>query len=1043
MKKFLSLVLALVMTMSLVTVSAGAKDFTDDDKITYEEAVAVISEIGVVDGYADGKFNPTNTLTRQAAAKIICNLILGPTTAAELHADTAPYKDVPATSEFAGYIAYCAKEGIISGYADGTFKPGNTLTGYAFMKMLLGALGYDAEVEGYTGGNWSINVAKQAINVGLNKGLEGDFNGIKAVTREEACLYAFNTLQADMVEYDAKTNVTVGGAEVVIAGSDAKALTWKNSATRKTNIKDDDYVQFAEQYFTKLEKVADTDDFMRPAHTWTVDKKEIGTYVDSDKLVASYTTAITGREVYDLLKASVIRDNDLEVYVDGSEADGKKEVIEKTDLVRSNENDLGATGKGVLTEIYLDTDKDLLTFVSINTYLAQATADYSEKKETVTLKVFETNATGTSKTVDVADVPEIVDIEKDDFVLVQMSDKTTKNLEVVSVSDVEIMEDSTVTKFTKGTAPKAIDKLTTGGTQYDAAAKAFYDEETLDEYDESLLTDITYNVYLDQYGYVIGVDVFEGTKNYVFITGYDRNSSNISVKTADAAAIFPDGTMDVITVNVTDTNKNIKALNDTTPAGTQTFFKEWTSGNTDGNPVLNRWYTYTKSESGVYTLKPAVRSISTAVSADTTIDCTNVRLAGRGAVQNASKQYVNSSNVRVYGEDASIFITVDQDKVDTTHGQPAITDVTGVYTGVQDVDLIIDASAVNASDGSQNKWAIHTVYDSDNYIIASIVVGEAQGSVANYAYVLSESAKSEEKIGDTYYWEVEVVTGGEVKTVTVKSKYTSVLTGIVAQHDKVVELRYDGDYVVGYDAVMTNKPAKVYDNADFTTKAIKDESIYFVTLPAIVSGTNYTGELYLQGRTLYVTPGQDDYALTLIRDAKAVVIQKENDKKVKTEFASVAEAIDRLADADQGKDGLQYEGKIVAILNSDGVADWVLFVNDKGLETGSGKPTTNNDGIKAIELVKENGKLVVKYTDETATAAVGNTVTATFYEIVNGKSYVVSSKTENVAVGADHTVTGEDVPETGDYYVVVTVKDSAGKTVATATSDAVSLAVSK
>lgn len=35
MKKFLSLVLALVMTMSLVTVSAGTKDFTDDDKVNY------------------------------------------------------------------------------------------------------------------------------------------------------------------------------------------------------------------------------------------------------------------------------------------------------------------------------------------------------------------------------------------------------------------------------------------------------------------------------------------------------------------------------------------------------------------------------------------------------------------------------------------------------------------------------------------------------------------------------------------------------------------------------------------------------------------------------------------------------------------------------------------------------------------------------------------------------------------------------------------------------------------------------------------------
>ena len=44
MKKFLSLVLALAMAMSLVTISAGAKDFTDDSKITYKEAVDVVSD---------------------------------------------------------------------------------------------------------------------------------------------------------------------------------------------------------------------------------------------------------------------------------------------------------------------------------------------------------------------------------------------------------------------------------------------------------------------------------------------------------------------------------------------------------------------------------------------------------------------------------------------------------------------------------------------------------------------------------------------------------------------------------------------------------------------------------------------------------------------------------------------------------------------------------------------------------------------------------------------------------------------------------------
>ena len=92
------------MTMSLVTVSAGAKDFTDNSKINYKEAVDVMSAAKVIDGYAEGDFRPANTLTRGAAAKIICNLILGPTTAEALVADAAPYSDVPTTNTFAGTL---------------------------------------------------------------------------------------------------------------------------------------------------------------------------------------------------------------------------------------------------------------------------------------------------------------------------------------------------------------------------------------------------------------------------------------------------------------------------------------------------------------------------------------------------------------------------------------------------------------------------------------------------------------------------------------------------------------------------------------------------------------------------------------------------------------------------------------------------------------------------------------------------------------------------------------------------------------------------
>ena len=107
----------------------------------------------------------------------------------------------------------------MAGYADGTFRPSAQLTGFAFLKMLLTALGYDSAIEGFTGTNWTVNVASRAIEAGLTKGNE-NFVGTRAATREEACLYAVNALKATLVEYENKgTDVTVNGATVAIGAS--------------------------------------------------------------------------------------------------------------------------------------------------------------------------------------------------------------------------------------------------------------------------------------------------------------------------------------------------------------------------------------------------------------------------------------------------------------------------------------------------------------------------------------------------------------------------------------------------------------------------------------------------------------------------------------------------------------------------------------------------------------------------------------------------------------------------------------------------------
>lgn len=1061
MKKFLSLVLALVMTMSLVTISAGAKDFTDNDSITYDEAVAVVSEVGIVDGYADGKFNPTNTLTRQAAAKIICNLILGPTTAAELHADTAPYKDVPANGEFAGYIAYCAKRGIISGYADGTFRPGGTLTGYAFMKMLLGALGYDATLEGYVGANWSINVAKQALGIGLNKGLEGEFNGIKAVTREEACLYAFRTLQADLVEYGQRLTTNINGTEVTLSSGGAQTKKWglnQSQQTRVNNIREDDVIQFAEEYFRKLEKKPDTDDFERPAYTWIYDKNEIGTYVDWEIMVEEYTDEVTGRDLYDLLGLTTLRDNDFVYYVDGVEpvsgsilprhvaAGDGSDNIAKDDMNRSNQKGVGTTGRGVLTQVFVDKDKKLITMVSIDTWLSKATANYDEKKEFAPVNVY--TAYGSSSgalnwNIDVEDVPSVVDVEENDFLLVNISWKENTKGIVVKIGEPEVLEQSVVTKFSAnkghvGGANSHVTKLTTDGTEYKNAVKAFYDDQVLNQYDETLLTDKTYNIYLDPYGNFIGVDLFEGELNYVFITGFDRPTSNISISTANASAIFLDGTMDVIKVNVSATNKNIKKVNgwksgsyvSTDVENNGDYFIEWNNKDLpgeEGSYRYNRWFTYSVNEAGTYTLKPATRMnahkytggsqeiirTSTVYLDDNVMNTNNypygdsfntAQLAGSTFAPFTSK-YNRTSADRSYGNDDSVFITVDMDIVDTMNtAERAITEVNGVYTGVQNVEIEIDHDA-NAEEAE-----IYTVYNKDHYIIGAVTVGEGKGGNATVAYVLS-GAKSERKEGDTYYWEFDAVVEGVKQTLTAKSKYHDIFdvladesnswhediadgavnntpstltylgkSGDMNVRDGLVELRYDADkeYVVGIRSVEEKDIYNNYGSRSGSVKgmnslkqtvSLRDVKAYRIngigaytlkansTDPVNTWSTSYYADsapnkLYLQGRTLYVTAGQQDEGLALTSDAKAVVIQRENGDWETTEYTSVQSAITAIADwNDNTADGLDYMGEIVAAVNSAGAATWVVFTNYAELKTGTNRPIGGSGRLTLIDVV--------------------------------------------------------------------------------------------
>lgn len=476
MKKFLSLVLALVMTMSLVTVSAGAKDFTDDSKINYAEAVDVMSTLGVVGGYADGSFNPSATLTRGAAAKIICNVILGTTTANALVAKTAPYSDVPANHTFAGYIAYCQKEGIISGYADGTFKPANTLTGYAFMKMLLGALGLDAEVEGYTGPNWSISVAKRALSdtVDLADGLKGDFNGVKAVTREEACLYSFNMIKAGKFSYPTSSTIVVGNVTV------------------KNNAKAEQGDAYYTTVFTKLKKLENnvTDDFGRPATTWKYDGKEIGTYAKTAD--ATYTAKVKEKDLWKDLDITKGTTQAFSYFVDG---------VSKSDYILDKNDSTKLGGNGVVLEAFYDTDKDgdatTATIVEINTYFGEVDdVDKNDDKERIV-------------TVDGMDFV-TNEFAEDDKVLYTMNAGAADKADRIQTM---VLAEKKTGEYTKLSG----DDVTISGTKYTMNAEGKNTASVKDDVD----------FYLDANGYIIYMETSDEEANvdnlaYVVVAGNSR-----------------------------------------------------------------------------------------------------------------------------------------------------------------------------------------------------------------------------------------------------------------------------------------------------------------------------------------------------------------------------------------------------------------------------------------------------------------------------------------------------------------------------------------
>lgn len=715
LKRVLSMALASVMVLGLTVVGASAADFNDQAEIKNTTAAAVMNAIGVLEGNEKGDFMPDQVLTREQAAKIITYMLMGPENAEKLGVSGTKFSDVAADRWSAPYVAYCANMGILAGDGTGKFNPEGELTGHAFAKMLLVALGYDANIQNYVGNSWSINVATDAVNAGIY------VNGTtmsNPMTRDEAAQMAFQTLTADMVKYENKGSIIElpGGGQIVANPSSATKVPAAKESGKDTYVgykteNNDEYKQFCEQYFTDLKKDVDrsvVDGLGRQAATWTYDGDKITTVTNSaDKTVvvddsyASYTKAV--QELLDKSDAKVgsVKVNGADAEADDTPSLGEVLYLYETSTkgtynVRAARYEFAVVDK-------IDTD-------------VSSTEEKDGVKALITLDKND-NAKDEIRDTDFAGFA----YEKGDTIAVALNGKGDEVLDSYAVESVE----GTVTaRDTKANTVRL------DGTKYELTAGLKASDIALNE---------SCTLYLDANGYAIyaeGKDAVASLDNVYYIAGIRPDRNGYST-TYYAQTVALDGTIQEVKLAEVDGNPTP----DTTPdfdGGMYTLKKDGSSYKATSLKDTDDYSSFKADEKEIKSSTNTLNK-STTDKAYLTKNTTYVVITGSKPDDLTVKTYTGSANVKFTDGSATVISNAAKDE--KTGDALYVVVVADKTTATVDKNNILFLDSVGEEvvvDGETGYYAA-TAYDMDGKKMDIVVDSSSYGSDKLYNYSVDDN----------------------------------------------------------------------------------------------------------------------------------------------------------------------------------------------------------------------------------------------------------------------------------------------------------------
>ena len=794
-KKVLALVLAIATLLSFATVaSAKTADFADAKDVKNTEAVDVLSYIKVLEGYpADNTFKPAKNITREEAAKIIAIFANKSTDISSLYTSANPFADMKGRWG-ESYVAYGYRAGIIAGKNATSFVPKANVKGTEFLKMVLVVLGYDQNKEGLVGSSWAVNTLELAKAKKLLAGLGKDFDANAALTRDQAAQIMLNALKAEKVVY---------GQTITNLTWNAKTGYWMTTNTTANAVyvspngavNNYEHKLLAADFSLTLTETQDK--WGRPTHTWNKGTATIGEYVDSDKLVKSYYTAVTECDIAS--DAGIKTEKIYPIFVNGQTP--VKYNVQATDTVAK----LGAQGR--LTEVYED------RIVMIDTVLAKVdtvtaatfdAAGHLKTPATITLAVYDSDTDVTTpaapKTVVLTNGSTNYTYAKGDYVLVNsyttgatvtgsgsvIATATTGAYAEIAGKAESFEGAQTVIWFNAG-------KHTVDGTAYDDAAEFHLNKNS------KKIAKMTW--FKDLYGNLIGVTEIEATYAYGVITAI-RNAGDFSAFGASktyANVKYIDGTDNVVTVNSV-TLRDVGAQPQKPVAGT--YNVELMNIGTAAGGTFSVSYDSTQNEKADATRKDIVDGHLFRIEtlADGTVNLVEMgpnytgtqTMIARGLLVVPATTVGATTTVKV--DDATKFLLRSKDKVDGAYVYTAI-------TGVKDF-----AKYSNEND----KPTVDAVVSLDGYASVVYLVGDSDAAKAKgFSYIVGSTYNAQLKTdADAIkYYEVILATKTEDGTANevlkVKATDTALLNTLIASsnYGKLFYIETTGGYVSGVQKV--------------------------------------------------------------------------------------------------------------------------------------------------------------------------------------------------------------------------------------------------